>query len=67
MRLYFNIGFSGVGYLQARDRMTVKGRKHNNVYFVCEIGGITEKILRAVRNKKNYNSQMFKRDYGATS
>ena len=65
--VFYNIGFSGKNYLQARDRMTVKGRKDNNVYFVCETGGITEKILKAVRNKKNYNSQMFKRDYGATS
>jgi hypothetical protein len=62
--VFYNIGFSGKNYLQARDRMTIKGRKDNNVYFVCEIGGITEKILKAVRNKKNYNSQMFKRDYG---
>lgn len=65
--VFYNIGFSGKNYLQARDRMTIKGRKDNNVYFVCETGGITEKILKAVRNKKNYNSQMFKRDYGATS
>ncbi len=65
--VFYNIGFSGKNYLQARDRMTVKGRKDNNIYFVCEVGGITEKILKAVRNKKNYNSQMFKRDYGTTS
>lgn len=61
--VYYNLGFSGKNFIQSRDRMTVKERKNNDVYFVCESGGITKKILQAVRNKKLYNSRMFKKDF----
>jgi len=62
--VYFNLGFSGKNYIQSRDRMTVKSRKENNIYFICESDGITEKILKAVTKKKNFNSRMFKQSYG---
>ena len=61
--VYYNLGFSGKNYIQSRDRMTVKERKNNDVYFVCESGGITSKILKAVRNKKDFNSRMFKKEF----
>jgi len=61
--VYLNLGFSGKNYIQSRDRLTVKGRQSNDVYFICESGGMTEKILDAVRNKKSYNSRMFKNDF----
>jgi len=62
--VYLNLGFSGKNYLQSRDRMTVKERETNNVYFIAESDGITSKILDAVRNKKDFNSRMFKKAYG---
>lgn len=61
--VFYNFGFSGKNYLQSRDRLTVKGREDNTVYFVIEKGGITEKILRAVKNKKDYNSRAFIKDF----
>jgi len=61
--VYLNLGFSGKNYLQSRDRMTVKERKTNDVYFICERDGITEKILKAVRNKKDFNSRLFKKEF----
>jgi hypothetical protein len=62
--VYLNLGFSGKNYIQSRDRMTVQSRKENNIYFICESDGITEKILKAVTKKKNFNSRMFKQSYG---
>ncbi|MEX0939751.1 MAG: DEAD/DEAH box helicase family protein [Candidatus Babeliales bacterium] len=61
--VYYNIGFSGKNYIQSRDRMTVKERKNNNVYFICEKGGITSKILKRVRAKKDFNSRTFLKEY----
>jgi hypothetical protein len=62
--VYLNLGFSGKNYIQSRDRMTVQSRKENNIYFICESDGITEKILKAVTKKKNFNSRIFKQSYG---
>jgi hypothetical protein len=61
--VYLNLGFSGKNYIQSRDRMTVKERESNNIYFICESDGITEKILQAVTKKKNFNSRMFKQNF----
>jgi hypothetical protein len=61
--VYLNLGFSGKNYIQSRDRMTVQSRKENNVYFICESDGITEKILKAVTKKKNFNSRLFKQNF----
>jgi hypothetical protein len=57
--VYMNLGFSGKNYLQSRDRLTVKGRKDNKVYFICEDFGMTEKILKTVKCKKDFNSKLF--------
>lgn len=57
--VYMNLGFSGKNYLQSRDRLTVKGRKDNNVYYICEDYGMTEKILKTVQAKKDFNSKLF--------
>lgn len=57
--VYINLGFSGKNYLQSRDRLTVKGRKDNKVYFICEDFGMTEKILKTVQSKKDFNSKLF--------
>ena len=62
--VYYNLGFSGKNFIQSRDRMTVKGRQNNNVYFVCEKEGMTFNILKRVRDKMDYNFKEFKKDYG---
>jgi hypothetical protein len=61
--VYLNLGFSGKNYIQSRDRMTVQSRKENNIYFICESDGITEKILESVTKKKNFNSRLFKKTF----
>jgi len=61
--VYLNLGFSGKNWIQSRDRMTVMGRKNNNIYLICESDGITEKILESVTKKKNFNSRMFKQNF----
>ena len=61
--VYLNLGFSGKNWIQSRDRMTVMGRKNNNIYVICESDGITEKILESVTKKKNFNSRMFKQNF----
>lgn len=61
--VYLNFGFSGKNWIQSRDRLTVKGRKENNVFIIIEKGGINEKILKVVRDKKSYNIQSFKKDF----
>lgn len=60
---FYNIGFSGKAYLQARNRLSVKGRKHNNVYYFLEKGGTTARVLREVRNKKSFNSKTFLKEF----
>ena len=60
---FYNIGFSGKAYLQARDRLTVKGRSNNYVYFFLEKGGTTARVLREVRNKKSFNSKTFLKEF----
>lgn len=57
--VYMNLGFSGKNYLQSRDRLTVKGRKDNKVYYICEDFGMTEQILKTVQSKKDFNSKLF--------
>lgn len=57
--VYMNLFFSGKNYLQSRDRLTVKGREDNNVYYICENFGMTEEIIKTVRNKKDFNSKLF--------
>jgi len=61
--VYLNLGFSGKNWIQSRDRMTVMGRKDNNIYVICESDGITENILKAVTKKKNFNSRLFKQNF----
>lgn len=62
--VFYNIDFSAVSYWQARDRMTVKDRAENNVYWVFSDGGIETKIFKAVMNKRNYTKSIFLKDHG---
>lgn len=62
--VYYNFGFSGKDYIQSRDRLTIKGRETNEVFFILEKGkGINRQILKTVRDKKDYNSLSFKKDF----
>ena len=61
--VYYNFGFSGKNYIQSRDRLTVKDRKDNNVFFIIETPGINGRILNAVKDKKDYNLRSFQKDF----
>lgn len=57
--VYYNFHFSGKNYIQSRDRLTVKGRPTNDVYFIIETPGINGDILKRVREKKDFNLKAF--------
>lgn len=61
--VYLSFGFSGKDFVQSLDRLTVRGRKDNNVYFIFESGGITEKIYNRVSKKEDFNSRQFLKDF----
>ena len=61
--VFYNIDFSATSYWQARDRMTTMDRKFNKVYWIFSIGGIEDKIYKAVKSKKSYTLNIFKKDY----
>lgn len=57
----FNIDFSATSYWQARDRMTTKDRKDNNVYWIFSLGGLEDKIYKLVLDKKSFTSKYYER------
>jgi len=61
--IFYNIDFSATSYWQARDRMTTKDRKVNNIYWIFSENGIEDKIYKAVTKKKSYTNAYFKQDY----
>lgn len=61
--VYLSFGFSGKDFVQSLDRLTVRGRKDNNVYFIFENGGITDKIYNRVSKKEDFNSRHFLKDF----
>lgn len=61
--VYLSFGFSGKDFVQSLDRLTIRGRKDNNVYFIFENGGITEKIYNRVSKKEDFNSRHFLKDF----
>lgn len=62
--VFYNIDFSATSYWQARDRLTTMDRKENHIYWVFAKGGIERKIHKAVMNKKNFTTSIFKIEYG---
>jgi len=62
--VYYNIDFSSRLYWQGRNRLTLKERKANDIFFVFSRGGIEDKIYRSVQAKKDYTLEIFKRDFG---
>lgn len=62
--IMYNIDYSAVSYFQARARLQTKDRtKEAKVYWLFSVGGIEEKIYKAVSEKKDYTLSYFKRDY----
>jgi hypothetical protein len=61
--VFYNIDFSATSYWQARDRLSFLGRLTNKIYWIFSIGGIEDKIYKAVKAKKKYTLNIFKKDY----
>lgn len=59
--VFYNFGYSGTNFIQARDRMTVKERPVNDVYFIYGKGSLSEKIHKTVSQKKNFTLKMYVR------
>ena len=59
--VFYNFGYSGTNFIQARDRMTVKERPVNDVYFIYGKGSLSEKIHKTVSQKKNFTLKMYER------
>ena len=59
--VFYSIGYSGSMFIQARDRMTIKGRKSNDVYFVFGKDSLLERIYKTVSKKKNFTLKMYER------
>jgi hypothetical protein len=64
--VFYNIDFSATSYWQARDRMTTMDRKFNKVFWIFSVGGIEDKIYKAVKSKRSYTLNIFKKDYDTT-
>jgi hypothetical protein len=62
--VFYNFGYSGTNFIQAIDRLTIKERLVNDVYFIFEKNSLTDKIYQSVNDKKNYSDKLFKKDYG---
>lgn len=60
----FNIQFSAVSYFQSKDRMSIKDRKENNVFWLFSKGGIESKIYQRVMKKLDYTNENFRKEYG---
>jgi len=63
--LFYGIDFSYLSYEQSKNRIISKERtKEAVLYWIFCEGGIETRILKAVRNKENYTSSYFNKDYG---
>lgn len=61
--IFYNIDFSATSYWQGRDRLTTMDRKFNKIYWLFSEDGIEDKIYKAVKEKKKYTINIFKKDY----
>jgi hypothetical protein len=59
--VFYNFGFSGTNFIQARDRMTIKERLINDVFFFYSTGSLSEKIHQVIKQKKNFTESQFKK------
>jgi SNF2 family DNA or RNA helicase len=63
--IFYNIDFSATQYWQARARIqNLEREEPAKIHWLFSKGGIEEKILKAVRKKKDYTNYYFKKDYG---
>jgi hypothetical protein len=65
--VYYNIDFSATSYWQSRDRLTTMDRLSNDIFWIFSKGGIEDKIYKAVKSKKSFTSNVFKREYNGIS
>ena len=61
--VYYNIDYSATSYWQSRDRMTTIATKENKIYWVFSSNGIEQEIYKAVIKKKDYTTNIFKKDF----
>lgn len=62
--IFLNIDFSAVSYWQTRARLQTKDReKESKIYYIFSVGGIEDKIHKAVSNKQNFTLSYFKKEY----
>ena len=62
--VFYNIDFSAVSYWQSRARIQTKDRvKDANIHWIFSKAGIEDKIYKAVMNKTDYTTNIFKKDY----
>lgn len=62
--VFYNIDFSAVSYWQSRARIQTKDRtKDANIHWIFSKGGIEDKIYKAVMDKTDYTTNIFKKDY----
>ena len=62
--VFYNIDFSAVSYFQSRARIQTKDRtKDANIHWIFSKGGIEDKIYKAVMDKTDYTTNLFKKDY----
>jgi hypothetical protein len=61
----YSIDFSAVTYFQAKDRMTVKDRTENRIFWLFGKRTIEHKIYKTVQQKKNFTLSHY--DRAATS
>jgi hypothetical protein len=57
--VFYSFGFSGTNFIQARDRMTIKERLINDVYFFYSKGSLSEKIHQVIKQKKNFTEKQY--------
>jgi len=57
----FSIDFSATTYFQAIDRMTVKDRTHNKVYWLFAKNTLDKSIYKTVIGKKSFTLNYFKK------
>ena len=58
--VFYNFSYSGKNFIQAIDRLTLKDRVSNDVYFIFEKGSLTEAIYKTISKKENFNNKCFK-------
>jgi hypothetical protein len=62
--IFYNIDFSALSYWQSRARIQTKDReKKSKIHWIFALGGIEDKIYKAVMDKKDYTLSHFKKDF----